>query len=468
MPDPIEELENFTAPGLTMTPLSASEVRRRGARIRRRNNALAGVGALAAVAVIATPFAVFAGNNTSSTPDPAPPVTQWRQEIPSGFPLADRLYSDPAVSEDAGVELIEPCGRTAWSADAPVTTVDLAGAVYKDGEHGAGRTLALYGDDRSAGRALGEIESAIAACPVEPNGRGFDQRLDVAAADLGEESVVITQRSVDENGDLAGEMTVVQAVRVGNALLFASTWGEGGSSDEMAAQVSGDLAQETSGVVDAMCTFSAAGCADQDGATDRPLQGEGAVPAIPEDFPLADGLPADREAIDRKGFGRLDETAGLRPIAPSACGQTAGDTGDVVEMARAEWRDVGESRGRQVMTFPRQAEAQAYVDAVTSVFCPEDELGGGVTRLSTVYGGDLGDIALVAVARTEVDGEPGPGLSLTHVVRVGRAVLVAQTVDETYEWQGDVERVGQELVDASTAEIDGVVAAMCTFTDTGC
>ena len=72
MPDPIDELENFSIPGPAMTPLPAADVRRRGDKIRRRNNTLAAVGGLAAVAVIAAPFAIFAGGQQSdTTPGPA-------------------------------------------------------------------------------------------------------------------------------------------------------------------------------------------------------------------------------------------------------------------------------------------------------------------------------------------------------------------------------------------------------------
>src|SRR4051794_2663009 len=96
MPDPADrdflaELENFSTPGPTMTPLPASEVRRRGTRMRRRNNALATLGGVAAVAIIATPIALAATGGPQG-PSPAPPVASqpaggWQQRVPADFDI---------------------------------------------------------------------------------------------------------------------------------------------------------------------------------------------------------------------------------------------------------------------------------------------------------------------------------------------------------------------------------------------
>ena len=89
--DLLRELENFT-PGLTMDPLPASEVRRRGTRLRRRNTALATVGGVAAVAIIAAPVIALTGHPRSTAPEPAPsPSPSWVQTIPSDFPLTDGM-----------------------------------------------------------------------------------------------------------------------------------------------------------------------------------------------------------------------------------------------------------------------------------------------------------------------------------------------------------------------------------------
>ena len=68
MSDPIRDLENLKHEGMNVNPLPASEVRRRGTRMRRRNNAIAAVGALAVVAVVATPLAVVARGGDHAEP----------------------------------------------------------------------------------------------------------------------------------------------------------------------------------------------------------------------------------------------------------------------------------------------------------------------------------------------------------------------------------------------------------------
>ena len=99
MSDPIRDLENLKHEGMNVNPLPASEVRRRGTRMRRRNNALAAVGALAVVAVIATPLAVVArggdhaGPGPVGSPSPSPTQTvrtDWLQTIPGDSRLGHR------------------------------------------------------------------------------------------------------------------------------------------------------------------------------------------------------------------------------------------------------------------------------------------------------------------------------------------------------------------------------------------
>src|SRR6476620_11217103 len=94
MSDPIRDLEDLKHEGMNVNPLPAAEVRRRGTRLRRRNNALAAVGALAVVAVIATPLAVVArggdhaGPGPVDTPSPTRTVQgEWLQTIPGDFDL---------------------------------------------------------------------------------------------------------------------------------------------------------------------------------------------------------------------------------------------------------------------------------------------------------------------------------------------------------------------------------------------
>lgn len=234
MRDPMDELENFTTPGLTMDPLSPAEVRRRGNRMRHRNQALAAVGGIAAVAIIATPLALAANRSqTDTTPGPAtiPPAT-WVQEIPADFPITDGIGgSDPQAEErttvgdaEVGVDPIELCGAQAWAADDD--TIDGLGALYAEPgtDSSNRRTLVLYADDADAKSAFAALQEAAADCPEHVDGNGRSELVEVRDAALGsEESFVVVKQfqAADEdfpalNGD------IYQVARTGNALLVTA------------------------------------------------------------------------------------------------------------------------------------------------------------------------------------------------------------------------------------------------------
>jgi hypothetical protein len=452
MPDPIEELENFTSPGLTMTPMPASEVRRRGTRLRRRNTALATVAGVAAVAVIATPLAVLASNHSDKAD--ILPATQWHQTIPADFPLATGLPGRPTVTDRAALTEIAACGTTWWTTTEPAATVDVAGASYDGIEDSSPRTLALYDDDATAQEAMAAIQSSVDDCPVDSNGTGFDQQQDAIASDLGEQSLAFSRRSVDESGELVGELDVFAAVRVGNAVLVTSKHSQGGSSDAMATSASQDLADTSAGVVADMCVFSAEGCSTPDGA---------AATVIPDDFDLLAGLPTEGDATD---VGRVGPNRDLAPIALDACGTKAPKSG-ALDQIRGDFRQAVGGHERQLMTFPDVATAQAYVDGVAGLFpCTEDG-GQGVTGFYELRDTDLGDSGISAIEHFIVNGEPGPGYEITHVIRVGSAVLLSRV-----QVDGDntpvTDEVQANLLTQAEAELTPAVDAMCIFTATGC
>ena len=467
MRDPMDQLESFTEPGLTMTPLSPAEVRRRGDRLRRRNTALTAVGVAAAVAVTATPLAIFAGNHQRTTPDPAPAPVVWRHEIPADFPIADGMPSaradgsDVAVDDAAVVDNLTVCGETAYSSRSTPRAVDIVGADYSGNENGSGRTLALYADADAAEQHLTSLRTAVETCPAEtPDADGWGARYDLWPTALGEESLAYTRRGTDSAG-LRGDMEYFQVVRVGNALLLSSGYTEGGSADAFAQETVDGVAEDSADVVAEMCVFSAEGCGPEQ-ADDAPTPDNGAG-AIPDGFELLDGLPL---AGATKHFGRRGPGETQTRIDLAVCGRTVPDANTVDDL-RADFTDPASLRQRHLMLFADEDAAETWLVGAGGGYADcEVDGGNGVVRSYQVLGSPLGESARTAVGRHYVDGEPGPGYEIVELVRVGPAVVVSKINADGDEAVTDDRLTA--LVDTSRNELSPVVDAMCTFSTNGC
>lgn len=237
MPDLNDELfASFRTEGSTVTPLPASEVRRRGDRMRRRHNALAAVGGVAAaLVVIATPVAIITQQGSD---EPGPPIAtqtaedpqvSWLQEIPTDLDLTAGLDDDAEASDDPEVPQVTLCGQTAF--DATSQTVDVAGAISRgisgSDEPEPKRTLALYPDDAAAEAAVADLRDAARFCTSTPGPGAADgdtTRTEVARGRLAaDESLVITQGYYGDGDDypsLGVDYYVV--ARTGNAVLVTS------------------------------------------------------------------------------------------------------------------------------------------------------------------------------------------------------------------------------------------------------
>jgi hypothetical protein len=249
MRDPLDELDHFTDPGLTMTPLPASEVRRRGTRMRRRNNALAAIGGVAAVAIIATPLAVAVTHNrTDTTPpptNPSPSVT-WVQEIPADFPLAEGLPTPVQTNASYDSPVTDVCAGAGWG---PAGSSEVRQATYTESEGGSTHTLALYPTDGEAELALTSLDAEIQACSMQTEGK--QRWVEVLPSNDGDQSLVYANHYSD-----GGDVDVVRLVRVGNAILQATAYSNGVPAEDTAALVQ----EKSASVVDAMCVFAADPC----------------------------------------------------------------------------------------------------------------------------------------------------------------------------------------------------------------
>jgi hypothetical protein len=270
--DPLESLDHFSE-GLHVNALPASEVRRRGDRMRRRNTALATVGGVVAAAVfIGTPVALMSGNGDDGV-QPAPPAPtqtdgpsddEWLTEIPAEFPLADGFPSTNGldgspteVVDESVLTAVQLCG-VEWPTGDPV---DAAGITYTgESEDTSDRTLRLLEDEAAAQASLDELREAVQSCPNQPTEGGDSVLLSsLVDLDLGiEDSVVVAQRVQFDDG-LISDLTMTAVARSGNALFVESSYGSAADDDTVAFEAE-RLRERSAKVLAAMCVFAEGGC----------------------------------------------------------------------------------------------------------------------------------------------------------------------------------------------------------------
>lgn len=444
MPDLNDDLfSSFKSEGTPVNPLPASEVRRRGDRMRRRNNALASVGGVAAaLVVIATPLAVVANQSSDGDAD-RPPIASngptqvaWKQEIPGTVDVGSGLAgaaTTPAVetSDRPGVATVEVCATTLF--DAEDGTVDTAGATWA-GEEGTGnagnaRTLVLYPDAVAATAVVEGLRAGAEQCRTETSGTDT-LTYDLTDADLpADEAFVLARGYVAEGEQSAQGVDYYVVARTGNAVLV--------TVDPYAAAADEQVTFEqerVAEVVDQMQVFSET--ASRAVGTDDTTELDDLIPA---EFPLLEGFPeqsaASGRAVGREGPARDLDLAPYNPPLVEACGTEPTGAPTPTDTMYAGWRDPSIGMLRQLMTFDSEEDAQTYAEAVVQVFedCPEEQ-DGGVTRFhERSEESGYGDFAASVVTRFEVDGEPGPGHAVVQAVRVGASVLLFTAQTETAE-----------------------------------
>ncbi len=74
----------------------------------------------------------------------------------------------------------------------------------------------------------------------------------------------------------------------------------------------------------------------------------------------------------------------------------------------------------------------------------------------------VGGESWAVVTHYEFDGAPAVGLTVVHVIRLGRAVLIDMTSNEGSGPDGTA-----QIQEQTNATVD-VVSAMCVFTESGC
>lgn len=245
--------------------LPADDVRRLGDARRRRRTAVRGTLAAAAVVAVVGGVALAGTRGTDAPPSPQPaPAPSPTETTPEpvgtgpitsidGLPLVDG-FPAPGDGEilgpDRGLDVLSdltPC-------DAPIpfsTTEDDIAALYSGPEDVRGRRVLLFTTPQDASAALDEVVAAYEACPTESSDGGISESRNEVIP-IAEGHAVLTTYATDGMPSLGQE--VVYFLRLDNALLVASEYGEGiGGLDLPAARESvGGVVARQDAVVDAL------------------------------------------------------------------------------------------------------------------------------------------------------------------------------------------------------------------------
>lgn len=479
MSDPIHELANFNAEGLNVTPLPAAEVRRRGERLRRRRQVGASLAGVAAVALVATPLALFAGDGDGGSEPPVAPPGGWVTTIPDDFPVDTGL---PKKDGDTSVQSSDRVSTPWFSLPCPSDPATFGSTLPADEKRTdasfvkvsppaetQARLLAVYADGAAAEAAFEQIGAQGSACGPSPEVEGVTEwRWMVERVERpGDATLRMDAGSfVIETGEPSIHRTLVRVTLVGNALLASV------QSDEGVLGTPVDpVIKRHAEVVAAMCVFSEAGCGDEDTTPpEPPADLEPIDPGdIPDDFPLAVNWPSDEEA-ESEQYGLEGPNRRLEPVTPYACVEFADH--DHVDRLRANWTDLEDFRARQLTTFRTADEAVAYVDALEDLYaaCPIDDSSpeGTPDQVYEVRPLEAGGQAVSLVAYDAYEGNPGIHLQVHNVIRLGRAVLIDVASNEGGMGGNRHDAAVTRQIDQQLKETAPIVAAMCQFTEAGC
>jgi hypothetical protein len=463
--DPFAPLDNFPE-GLHVDSLPASEIRRRGDRMRRRNTALAAVGGVAAAAVfIGVPVALTAGDDRNRDVDPAPAPTQtedptpapttWITEIPEDFPVTEGM-ADQGEPTEGDLDAFPLCDTSYPTSRGTADTVTYY--YSDDGESSATRVFQLWPDDAAAYETIDRLEEAVRACPQGPT-MGGEAVLESRLVDFstgGDASLSFVQEVVEDDGLVSGLFTV-EVTQVGNAVLVDSSYGAAGG-DEAIAIATEILADRSAATRAAMCVFSADPCSTQqvspdDNTSSSPPSGD-ATAAIPANFPLAEGLD-DTADSDVEGPGPDLETV----AALDVCGTELFAPSGVVDRLAVRETGLEYLETREILTFPTADEPAETLstmrETVTGCSTVEGESYDWTTRM--LEGPEGYDSFTWGMFATEdLDGR------VFQATRVGSALLVVHAAGEMSESSL------QPTADALTETTLALASEMCVFTEDGC
>ena len=458
MSDPIHELRELAHQGVDVTPLPPSEVRRRGERLRRRHNALAAVGGVAAIALIATPIAILAGGDNQAlqpTNPSSPTVTTtqsatpgvWLTTIPAGFPLAQGWPEPTEPGEGLGIAgpsrnlaVDEPgamCPATAVSVPAPV---DELAATWTQPADYRSRQLLLFASNGQAQQYADWLRDTFANCEGVESGDGY-----VISASVVDYQPVTFAWNATLRSELQGApapgLQLVQVAVVGNAVLVNAGSDEGSSAQAMNNEYAGQVV----GVLAAMDVFTG-----EPQSSDSPHTTAPDVSDIPEDFPLDVDTEADGGEFEKVGPSPTAEGVVFPDLCRPDGWPVTGNDRLAVNVSGPEYGD-----DRTLLVLDNADQAVAALQGIRAVVsnCPAD-----VNVVYDILQRDTGyDSFTFGSSYTD-----GLGSDVWQATRVGRGLLLLHTYGE-----GSRDSLPLQA-DAVTELTAKITPAMCAFTEAGC
>lgn len=268
MPD-LHDLDHFDQGLPRMDLLPASEIRRRGDRMRRRRTAAVTVaGVLAAAVAIGAPVVALSGSGEDRgvqpapqpTPAPTVPPQGWVTTIPDDFPLTAG-FADPDATPNDGLagdaNLSVACRSDGFAGFTDNAVVSYQG----ESEDREVRILAVYPDAAAAAADLAELRGALDGCVPIPAGKGTTMVSEPVEVDFGtDESFAFTQQVRHDDG-LLSDLSVFEVARTGNAIYVDTSYGAAGGDQVVAAELE-RLEQNSAAPLGALCAFAVDPCQD--------------------------------------------------------------------------------------------------------------------------------------------------------------------------------------------------------------
>jgi hypothetical protein len=259
MPD-LHDLDQFNEGLPAMDLLPASEIRRRGDRMRRRRTGLVAAGSVLAVALaIGTPVIAFSGADEDLQPAPRPSQTDtvphWLTEVfddcplTAGFPDPDAQPSD-ALANDPAVPAT--CGYFLGSTDNRVV------AYQGESEDRAARYLVVYLDAATAKDQLAYFRNA-SSCPADSAGPLFQRTS--SSTDVGTDEAWVFTEQVQQGDDLLSDLTLALVARTGNAIYVDMAYTSAGGND-VVRSVEELVTERSKEPLELLCVYAADPCLD--------------------------------------------------------------------------------------------------------------------------------------------------------------------------------------------------------------